>query len=101
MAGSHLKFNISPDEFVDHLTEAAYRVALRNGLKAPFVDVEMGIRGAIRRVISRDIRVTAICGLMPHCTVARRIRPFTKEADDLFQKGKIKNDSEEFHLLFS
>lgn len=41
----------NPEEFLAELTDAAYRVALRHGLKGSFVDVELELWGALRQAI--------------------------------------------------
>jgi len=37
--------------FLAELTDAAYRVALRHGIKGSFVDVEFGLWQALRQVL--------------------------------------------------
>jgi hypothetical protein len=37
-----------PEEFLAELTDAAYRVALRHGIKGSFVEVELGLWEALR-----------------------------------------------------
>ncbi len=56
MTGIHVRFEVEPDDFLADLTNAAYQVALRYGLRAPFIDVELDLQKAIYEVIRNDIR---------------------------------------------
>jgi hypothetical protein len=42
---------VNAEGLLAELTEAAYRVALRHGLKGPFVDVELDLWRELRRVL--------------------------------------------------
>jgi hypothetical protein len=41
-------------KFVARLTDAAYRVALDHGFRAPFLDVELGLWEALCRVVRKN-----------------------------------------------
>lgn len=84
MGGIHLQFGIAPDEFLDHLTEAAYRVALRRGVKGPFTDVIASLTDALREVIRRDMVVSDTCGLYSVCEEALNLEPWSSEAEKVF-----------------
>jgi hypothetical protein len=45
------------EEMLARLTTAAYSVALRHGLKAPFIDVELALWRELRRVLTDAPRV--------------------------------------------
>lgn len=62
MSGMHIKFGVTPEEFLGHLTEAAYRSALKHGFKASFMDVALDMQEALRQVMSEDILVSESCG---------------------------------------
>lgn len=66
MAGIHVKFGVTPEEFVSDLTQATYDVLLQHGFKAPFIEVELGLHEALRRVVRKDMMVSPNCGL-PNC----------------------------------
>lgn len=62
MPGMHVRFGVTPEEFLGYLTEAAYRSVLKHGFKASFIDVAMDIEGALQLVMDRDIQVSEACG---------------------------------------
>jgi hypothetical protein len=41
------------EDLLAELTTAAYRVALRHGIKGPFIDVELELWRELRRVLDR------------------------------------------------
>jgi hypothetical protein len=43
------------EELLARLTAAAYSVALRHGLKGPFLEVELGLWRALRDVLSEEL----------------------------------------------
>ena len=43
------------EELLARLTATAYSVALRHGLKGPFIDVELALWRALRDVLSEDL----------------------------------------------
>jgi hypothetical protein len=46
------------EEFLAELTHAAYNVVLRHGLNAAFVDVELTLWAALRKVVERELYLT-------------------------------------------
>lgn len=66
MAGIHVRFGVTPEQFISDLTEEAYAVLLKQGFKTPFIEVELGLHEALRRVVRRDTMVSPNCGL-PNC----------------------------------
>jgi hypothetical protein len=44
----------SAEELLARLTATAYSVALRHGVKAPFIDVELALWRALREVLSAE-----------------------------------------------
>jgi hypothetical protein len=42
----------SSEDVLAHLTAAAYRVALRHGLRSPFIDVELDLWRELRRALT-------------------------------------------------
>ncbi len=66
MSGIHVKFEVTPEQFVSDLTQATYDVMLKYGFKAPFIEVELGLHSAIRRVVHKDMMVSPNCG-QPNC----------------------------------
>lgn len=49
------------DGLVANLTEAAYQVALRHGIRAPFVDVQLDIWSALRAVMAEHLEESHSC----------------------------------------
>ena len=43
-----------PEEFLAEITDAAYRVALRHGIKGSFLDIELGLWEALRAEFVRE-----------------------------------------------
>jgi hypothetical protein len=48
-------YRIGSEEFLARLTTAAYRAALRHGLKGPFIDVELDIWRELRAVLREEL----------------------------------------------
>lgn len=86
MAGFHLKFQVDPDDFLGHLTEAAYNVALRHGLQVPFTEIKLGLFDALREVIRKDMFVSDECGLHVICQEATQFEPWSDEAKKIYEK---------------
>ena len=51
----------SQEQFLAELTDAAYRVALRHGVKGSFIDVELGLWKALRTVLAQDKQMPEPC----------------------------------------
>lgn len=78
MTGVHVRFEISPEDFLAHLTEAVYEVALKHGINVPFVKIELDFYEALRNVIRRDMRESPACGASKECVEALRYEPLQK-----------------------
>ncbi len=87
MVGIHVRFDLPPEEFLAHLTEAAYFVSLKQGTSRPFTDLKFGLQEALREVIRRDMFVTDVCGVYGVCQEAVRLEPWTSEAEKAFEEG--------------
>jgi len=61
MVKSNLADDVRAEELVAELAQAAYRVALRHGIKGPFIDVELDLWRELRRVLAKRERVD-LCG---------------------------------------
>lgn len=81
MAGTHINFEISLEDFLGNITEAAYQVALRHGFNAPFIDVKLDLQQALREAICRNMKVCPFCNTTSECQIARRHVPFSREAN--------------------
>lgn len=88
MSGIHVKFDVTPEVFLSHLTEAAYRVALKHGFAAPFIEVELEMHQALREIIRRDMQVSPVCGA-PVCHRAEQHEPWSPAAADLLPSDKF------------
>ena len=85
MAGIHVDFKVSPEEFAAHLSAAVYQVALEYGFTGSFMDFELEVHRAIREVIRKEMRVSSMCGTFPECQAARRCEPWSEEAKQMFR----------------
>ncbi len=88
MPGLHVKFEISPEDFLTHLTDAAYRVALQQGFRGSFLDLKLGIQRALHDLIQREMFVTDLCGLFTICREAAQMDPWSKEAGQYFENHR-------------
>jgi hypothetical protein len=65
----HNEVDRRAEEYLAELTDAAYRVALRHGLKGAFVDVELELWRALRHVVRahtpKGQREEAVCPSAP------------------------------------
>jgi len=61
MVKSNLADDVRAEELVAELAQVAYRVALRHGIKGPFIDVELDLWRELRRVLAKRERVD-LCG---------------------------------------
>ncbi len=86
MAGIHVKFEVTPEQFLSDLTDAAYQVALRYGLRARFDQVELDLLTALRQVIQDEMQVSRACGISKECCEAMRHEPWSEEACKLFKE---------------
>jgi hypothetical protein len=53
MVKSNLADDVRAEELLAELAQAAYRVALRHGIKGPFIDIELDLWRELRRVLAR------------------------------------------------
>lgn len=51
----HIKIGLDVEDFLAHLTVAAYNIALRYKVNGSFLEMEMGIWKALREVIQEDM----------------------------------------------
>jgi hypothetical protein len=49
---------VDPERLLAELTEAAYHVALRHGVRGPFLDMELDLWRELRRVLSERQETT-------------------------------------------
>jgi hypothetical protein len=89
MAGIHVRFEVSPEALLGDLTEAAYRVALKHGIKVPFVEIELDLQKELRRVIQKDMVVSEACG-SPDCLALKMggFGPFSDNAKKLIREDR-------------
>lgn len=71
MSGIHVKFEVSPSQFLSDLAQATYKVALKHGVKDSFLEVELELYEAIQAVLNKDMMFSPACGepacrLLPH-----------------------------------
>ncbi len=55
MVTSNLDLPGPSEDLLARLTTAAYRVALRHGIKGPFLDVELDLWRELRGVLDREL----------------------------------------------
>lgn len=78
MVKIHVKFNVSPEEFLANLTQAAYQVVLKAGFDIPFIKMELGLQSALREVIREDMVVSD--------SFENKIKPWSLDANSVFEK---------------
>ncbi|HKI38330.1 MAG TPA: hypothetical protein VKA46_41155 [Gemmataceae bacterium] len=60
MVAPRVDVALDGEELLARLTTAAYSVALRHGLKAPFIDVELALWRELRRVLADEFSAAAL-----------------------------------------
>lgn len=85
MPGLHVKFDVRPEEFLSHLADAAYRVAIKRGFKGSFLDFELELYKSLREVIKKDMVVADLCGLFTVCQESDRYEPWSKKSDEVYR----------------
>ena len=88
MAGIHVRFEVTPESFLSNLTDAAYKVALKHGFKAPFDEVELDLLKALRKIMEQDMQVSPACGNSKVCLEAEHLSPWSQESQKLFREEK-------------
>ncbi len=85
MAGMHLRFHISPQCFLEELTEAAYQTALKHRAGTSFVELELELWDTLREVIRKNMLVSEACGKnkLCKCKEVGEMEPWSKEAESL------------------
>ncbi len=80
--GLHVKFNKSSEDFLAELASAAYDVAIHFQKKGSFVELEIGLWDALRKVIQQNMCYSPQCGSSSPgiCTLAKQIEPWSPEA---------------------
>ena len=72
MSGIHVKFEITAEELLAELTDAAYRVALTHGKEASFLEMELALQKELRKVIQKTMDFSSACGTFEECKKSRR-----------------------------
>ncbi len=85
MGGLHVKFEVSPEDFLADLTGAVYQVALRYGFGVPFNEIELELQNVLREVTRKDMFVSDVCGLLPVCRQMRHFEPWSKKAEEAYR----------------
>lgn len=85
MAGIHVRFEVTPEAFLAHLTEAAYQVAVKHGVTGSFLKSGLELYETLRAVIQKDMVVSEACG-SPECLAhhGMSLEPWSKPAKHLF-----------------
>lgn len=86
MSGIHVKFEITPTEFLDELTGAAYEVALQHGIGNSFLEMELDLYAKMKEVIARTMEVSSACGATKACREAPRAKPWSELSEGLLIK---------------
>ncbi len=85
MGELHVKFNVSPEEFLADLTQAVYQVVLKAGFDIPFIKMELDLQSALREVIRKDMLVSE--GLKNRSLLfVKKITPWSVDANIIFKK---------------
>ena len=83
MAGIHVRYNVSPETFLAGLTKAVYDVVLKHGFAIPFIEVELELHNALRKVVEKDMMVSEGCGDV-QCLAKAHHKIETPEAKKIF-----------------
>ena len=59
MLAARTETNLAGEDLLARLTATAYSVALRHGLTAPFIDVELTLWRELRQVLAEEL--SAVC----------------------------------------
>ena len=86
MSALRLKLDISADEFLAHLTEAVYRIALHHHFQKTFIDVALELQQVLREVIRQDMAVIDACGLHAVCQEATEYEPWSEIAERIYEE---------------
>ncbi len=80
--GLHVKFDKSSEDFLADLAFAAYDVAIRCQNRGSFVELEIGLWDALRKVIQQNMSYSPQCGSSSPgiCNLAKQWEPWSKEA---------------------
>lgn len=88
MSGIHTKFEVASDQFLSDLTQAAYKVALKHGFKASFVDVQLDLYEAMCRVIQKDMMASPACG-QAECRAKAHYEVTSPEGKEIFKSEEL------------
>lgn len=83
MNGSlHVKFDKSSEDFLAELAVAAYGVAINLKEHGSFVELELNLWDALRKVIRQNMCFSPQCGSSSPgiCTLAKQLKPWSREA---------------------
>jgi hypothetical protein len=76
----------SSEHLLAELTDAAYRVALRHGLRGPFLDVELDLWTALRAVLAKELAVTDRPDLAPDVRVPAASENPSEAVEETYQR---------------
>lgn len=90
--GMHVRFGLSSEDFLAHLTGAAYRIALEYRSKGSFLDIELKLWNELREVLRQDMSFSQQCGsaLPGLCIRAEQHEPFSS-ASVLYESDSEEN----------
>jgi len=85
MAGTHLRFDIELDRFLDNLTAAACAAAVKRGFCGSKKSLRASTARALKKVIKTDMQACERCGshIIGVCCHAQRFTPWSQEAKKL------------------
>ena len=91
MAGLHLRFESTPDQFLDKLTEHAYRVLRRGGARRSPELLKAALRKTLKRVIRQEMQESARCGshIIGICAHAERREPWSQKPEKISNKESL------------
>lgn len=88
MAGAHLRFEISLDQFLTDMVEAAASAAMKKGCKGSRAGLKSGISKALKKVLRAEMQISTACGsrIIGICRHSERFEPWSPEARRLFKE---------------
>lgn len=90
MAGAHLRFEISLDQFLANMVEAAVSAAMKKGHKRSRAGLKSGISRALKKVLRAEMQISPACGsrIIGICRHSERFEPWSPEAKRLTSQKK-------------
>jgi hypothetical protein len=90
MAGAHLRFEISLDQFLTDMVESAVSAVVKKGCKGSRAGLKSEISRALKKVLMAEMQISPACGshIIGICSHSERFEPWSPEAKKLTSQKK-------------